>query len=259
MPTPSHEPGISDQVIAEAVTRDHRLELHATNEHGDVVVGHTRMIGVDGDVIHVAEPQGKGKAVTFETGQEVQAYLLYAEKMYRFQTRIVNGACLVQLRGTKTTVAGMAISYPLELAEGQRRTTYRVVVISEGLIPVRLHEVMLEEPARSPLPGVCIEGAMMDLSEGGFGVRVDTPNFNCFKVGMTFSGCCSLPEIPDKLQFIAELRQTRSITNGSATKLGFMLRAWPDQIAFRRITESMRRFAVQIERKKTTGGKSRAA
>lgn len=256
----SDQPIHPDRIIAEAVQRDHRLELHYMSNSGEVMVGHTRMVGCDGQTITVAAPQGVGKAVHFHTDKACDAYLFLEQQMYRFKTTVVSSACRVRLN-ERMMISGMLIARPNEVIEGQRRANYRSTLLHDEPLAVVLHETdgEAEGPNFCPLEGVTIHGRLVDISEGGLGVRVETGLYSRFKIGMLFFAETRLNDVNADLYALVELRQARPILEGTATKLGFMFRAWPDVRTFRRNLDPIRRLVVQLERTKAANKRVKAA
>jgi c-di-GMP-binding flagellar brake protein YcgR len=248
------------QVIADAVQRDHRLELHYVADSGEIAVGHTRMIGCDGDTITVAAPRGVGREVRFLEDMQCDAFLFLDQSMYRFKTTVLSCACRARLN-KDVVVTGILLARPTQVMAGQRRANFRAALVSDDPVPVELRETDGEPggPRFSPLGGTTICGRLVDISEGGLGVCVDTAQYSRFRIGMQFFARTRLPDVQSELFALVELRQARPIVDGTASKLGFMFRAWPDQRIFRTSLDPIRRLVFQLEREKVATRRTRAA
>lgn len=233
-------------LLKDACERNRQLELHYETTGGEFVSAHTRVLGVDGDHLFLEEPQNIGKKVNFRRGQVVDAYLKLHDKLYRFQTRVLEFNRPIKLNRHQT-VSGLVVSRPLELKEGQRRNHYRIGTVGvDQVLPVTLHGC--SPGGTTGLQAEVWQGQLVDLSQGGARVLLDGRAYLRFRVGTLLFMGFRLPEHEQEFLFQAETRYITEVLQGEATRVGLKFLPYPNQAGFRKMTQRLSRFIAQQQR-----------
>jgi len=167
---------------------------------------------------------------------------------------VVETGATVSLNQQKL-VEGLVITRPASVKVGQRRQFYRTMLatIQEPITGLIQEASDLEE---SPVPDECgswVEGVVVDASAGGFGVRIEDSNYSKFKIFHNYFIKVVLPDSGREVVTLCELRQARSILDGQATKLGFLLLPWPSQAKLNWQIQPLLTFLTTMQRNRLAG------
>ena len=234
-------------LLTQATLRNHQLELQASDSEGDMVVARTRVIGFTEGHLVIAQPRGLGKDTRASWFKCVDAYLIMSGKVFRFRTSVVQFGFEYQLNAEKRCSAA-TLTMPQSLEETQRRNYFRVSMASQPPIQGMAAKLITEEPVHSPLEGPKLEGLVANLSEGGIGIRVETPYHMRYTLDERYSITFTLPGEEKPVMIVGRLMNTRSIRKGEASRFGFMFLHWPDPHFFGKAIQPIRRFVVSCQR-----------
>jgi c-di-GMP-binding flagellar brake protein YcgR len=234
-------------ILAAACARNVPVEIHH-RDHGDGVnVCKSRLIRMDDANLYLDRPQCIGGAVAFHKDQSLSVYFALDEQLYMFRARVVNEELLVKLNEHKM-VLGIALTRPDGLESGQRRLSYRVSLAAADEIAVDLHGASSADPNACPLNARRFSGRLVDLSLGGAALRVRGAVHTSFRHGECFFMSFELPGEEGELRCLAQVRQSRDIQNGAATRLGVRFIPWPTETSIRQQQVVLQRFVTKVQR-----------
>lgn len=234
-------------LLEEAASRNVAIELHYMDAAGQLVVGRTRVLGMDADKVYLDSPHSIGKEVRFLCGQTVSAHVPMFGSRYEFNAVVAESHCFVQLNRFKR-VEGMSLEKPRLAQESQRRHDYRVSFAMLEPIPVWLHEATDPEGYSCSVNARRLSAHLTNLSLGGAGLRVDLPPTDKFKITQRWFLGFHLGKPADRFMYLAELRYFRSILNSQATVLGFQFILWPDRLEMHRQEQRIGRLLTEYQR-----------
>lgn len=240
-------------LLDEAASRNIAIELHYMDAAGQLMVGRTRVLGMDDERIYLDMPQSIGKEVRYLCGQRVTAHVQMYGTRYEFNAIVSESRCPVQLNRAKR-VEGMALWKPRMAQESQRRHDYRVSFTMVDPVNLLFHE------ATDPTGHSCLvtarrmQGRVANLSLGGVGVRVDVPPTDKFKIAQRWFLSFQLGDQKDNFLMLAELRHFRSILNDQASIIGFQFLQWPDRHELQRQQQRISRHLTEIQRRQKARG-----
>lgn len=255
MPGESPEQAIEDvrEPLEEACARNVPLELHSLAHERTIPAARARMIDLDEAHIYLEKPQIIGRKVRIHKTQEFEAFFSFADILFTFKTAVVENNATVRLNGRKL-VEGLILERPRAVTPGQRRQFFRT---SLAVMPANI-EAQIQEAADEdePVPSETapwMEARIVDASAGGFGVRIEEPNYSKFKIYRNYFVRFNVPEVSQDLTTLCELRQVRPILDGSATKLGFLLLPWPTQGSLNWQLQPLLSFLTKLQRARMAG------
>lgn len=238
------------EILLEACQRNAAIELHHTDGTGELTVAKTRLLATDEEHLYVAQPQCLGGVVSFRAGNQLDAFLSYQENLYCFRSTVVNPIIPVALNERKR-VQGMSLTLPTRLRAGQRRRCFRISLIRHDPIAVSLHTTSAATPEACPLDARRFTGTMIDLSVGGMGLGIDRCVYSTFNVGDLIFISFPLPSEVKPLEFLAQVRQSRPLTDDSNTRLGLQFEIWPTMADFRTRERLVQKFINDTQRAMT--------
>lgn len=247
-----------DDVIDEADSRNLQLEMHHRTMNGHLTVAKSRILGVDGDAISIAEPQAIGKTCNFPTGRVVEVFMNFKGKTFAFKSKIVRTRHIIQLN-KQQRVRGMLISRPKSITERQKRSIYRVsLAMHSPPLLVHMHEVMSDTVLAAPIDAKQHKAIAVNASEEGLGLRIEGVTYTRFKIGSTYCLRFRTPNHADEFTLYGEVRHTRPILDGEAAVMGFMFLPIPDRQAMQRKLQPFAQFLHGVQRASIQRGKGAA-
>lgn len=244
---------VSTDYVREVVTtleaacaRNQSVEIHCQMS-GSLQVARSRLLALDDAAVYLDSPQNDGKGIRFGQGAEVHIYLSVNDGWRMFRSRVTRSSCKIKLNSAKT-VLGMAVSIPSRMEETQRRQEFRVSLACCESVTARLHMASRDDPNCCPLDVERFDGRLVDLSAGGLALRVDVSERRNFRVGEHCFVSYVLPDGQGEMTCLVEVRHTKSILDGEATRLGVKFISWNEpetKFNVRRMT----RFGTELQRK----------
>lgn len=212
-------------ILEGACARNAAMELHSRTASDELIVAKTRLLDLDRRHLYIDRPQINGKPTSPKRGHEYAAYLQLSGKWYAFRTRVANAGCSVKLNAN-TQVRGCAVSRPAKIEEGQRREDFRLSVASLDPVDVHFHEVHRKNPDVCPLDTKRFRGRLVDISRGGWAVRIDAQERRSFAIDELFFVSAMLPLNIGEITLLVQSRHCRSILRGEAFRIGFKFVNW---------------------------------
>lgn len=235
-------------LLRQAQERNHSIELHKHKATGELLVAKARLIGCDEKFLHLDSPHSIGKNVHFIAGERISVHIVLSEKMYVFNSSIIDAACLVPLN-RRRRVEGMRIACPAQMQIAQRREDYRVSVAALDPIPVVVHEAAVDCPDASPIDAVQLSGELVNFSIGGIRARLDVPESHKLTIGHKYYIGFRLPSAAAGSLFLCELRHYASIPGNRGTAVGLQFMNWPDRSVMHQKLETLRAFSFELQRR----------
>lgn len=208
---------IARAMLQDACARNLSGEIHYenVNRRGSARM---RFLAVEENRIYTDRPQSIGMPVAFRPRQCVTVHFLTDGTRYAFQTRVVAPLTLVRLNDEQQVV-GMSFGLPSEVRKQQRRSTYRVAVISQA-IRVDLHPVSREDLTCCLLDADRLSGWLANVSAGGLTLFLEMTQPARFQLGDAFCVQFALPDVPEPMVLPAEVRHVSRIHDGQAVRVG---------------------------------------
>lgn len=235
------------ETLAAACARNVPVELHTRNRMDELTVGKSRLLSLDGATLQIDRPTGVGGSVSYAASQPLEAYFSLDGVLHMFKTTVKEPEIPVALGGDKR-VMGMALERPKKIEAGQRRLNYRVSLASAEEIPVDLHTASRADPNACPLDARRLSGKLADLSLGGAAIRMRGALQATFRPGDRYFMRFSLPGETMEMRLLAEVKQSRDIMEGAASRLGVRFVRWPDEPAMRQSGMALQRFIAKMQR-----------
>ena len=181
-------------------------------------------------------------------GKPLAAYLQLSGKWYGFETRVVKPGIRVRLN-EETSVPGISLRRPEQLAERQRRAHYRISMAAYDKVFVLCHEASADRVS-APVDAARFTGHIANLSGGGMGLVVEKHAAPDAQVGKEYFLTFELPEDPAPFILFAEIRCIRGIRirKDEAKKLGIKFLQEP-RTTRREDMERLHRFVFDTQRR----------
>lgn len=238
-----------DALIEEACDRNAPIELQYESSDGELLVARTRLLGFDETHVYLDRPQSIGDDVRFRRGQRVEGYMLLHDVRYAFATVVEDLATLVEINATKRTV-GMVLRRPATVRESQRRSHFRVAVLSEGPITAAVHAADPGHPGACPIDAGRAEATLLNLSAGGAGLLMERGQGGWISAGDHLFMTFQLPEEEEPICFLVDVRQCTMGADSSTRRVGVRIRAWPTPRSVERTRERLQRYITAVQRKR---------
>jgi len=213
-------------VLVSACERNAVIELHRRDNNESIPAARGRMLSLREDVLYIAEPQIIGRDARLSPGTAIDAFFLADDVMLHFTSEIISTTEMLRLNKDKR-VRGYSIAAPTSIAPGQRRSYYRTLVLSEGVVHVTLHPVTSTDPIQCPIDATPVVGTLIDGSPLGFGVNVPNAGIKILRLYETFFLSFTIPRVNIDITTLVELRQNREIDSIGARSLGLLTVPWP--------------------------------
>lgn len=247
-----------NDVIDEADSRNLQLEMHHRTMNGHLTVAKSRILGVDGDAISIAEPQAIGKTFNLPSGRVVEVFMNFKGKTFAFKSKILKTRHIIQLN-KEQRVRGMLISRPTAISERQKRSIYRVsLAMHSPALLVSMHEIVSDTVLACPIDAKRHKASAVNASEEGLALRIEGVPYTRFKIGSTYCLTFRTPDHPHEFMLYAEVRHTRSILEGEATVIGMMFLPIPDRQAMQRKLQPFGQFLHAVQRSSIQRGRGAA-
>jgi c-di-GMP-binding flagellar brake protein YcgR len=251
--TPQQPTREDDQPPLEAAcARNVPLELHSVSQDRTIPAARARMIDLDDRHVYLEKPQIIGRNVRLSAGQRFAAYFSYNDVIFEFRCQVVETRAAVRLNRRKL-VEGLVITRPSEVSPGQRRQFFRTTVAAREPIPARIQPAPDGERPEPDEHAPWLEARLVDASAGGFGLRVDDPNYSRFRVFHNYFVRFGVPESGREIVTLCELRQVRPIQDGAATRLGMLLLPWPTQARLNSQLQPLLAYLTKLQRTRLAG------
>ncbi len=234
-------------IIAEACARNLPAELHIQQSDGDVVTAWARMLGWQNERVQLDQPQTGSGSITLSPHQRVTVFLHVKGKRCRFHSAVVEPRARIRLN-ERIVVTGIALAWPSELVEAQRREDFRVSVAGTHDIPVRFHGLTVPAPGPVPLdvPRFC--GRMIDVSAGGMAVLIARTELRAVQLGELFYGEFTLPEDDRPLTPVCQARHANLVRTDTTHLVGMQFVPWVGCSA-QLMTQRTRRVVIAEQRR----------
>lgn len=235
------------QILDAACERNVAIEIHHRNRQDELTVSRSRLLVIQGDTLYVDQPQAIGGQAHYTTAQPLDVYFSADDTLHHFSTQVLQSGVVVSLNASRRVV-GMALMTPKSVNAGQRRQNFRIGLASADEIAVDLHTASASDPNACPIDARHFSAKLVDLSLGGAAVRVRHAVYSSFHVGECFFMSFYLPGEPAEVRCLAQVRQTRDILDGAATRLGVHFLRWPTAAAMRQHSLTLQRFITRMQR-----------
>ncbi len=237
-----------DELLTEAIARNLPLELHRVTGDASIPAARARMLGMDDEHIYLETAQTIGRAVRIHAGDSVDAYFNYSDTIFRFRAEIISCSCTVRLNNDKV-IEGWAIRRPKDVVPGQRRDSFRTRLIHEDPISVFMHLTSSEQPDCTPIDVRRFIGTLVDASAGGLGIRIDGQSASQFKMYDYLFVRFALPDHPEEVELLTEIRQSRSVLDETAARIGIMAIPFPTEREMVRQLQPLNRHLTEVQRR----------
>lgn len=246
------------KVLEVAVARHLEVELHIYDDSGDLSVTQTQLMPIEGNHLVVVQRVPTQQEVPYAQGQDIECYVKVDEPLYYFQSHIRSIRSKTAQDG-RTRVDALILTQPKTLEQRQRRNTFRVSLASLGEIRVEFYEIHTLEPMCCPINPLPLTGKLVNVSEGGIGVRVEAIWCPEFEMGRPYIAEFTLPGDDTPLWYVTEYRHDQTILNGNAAILGFKLLDWPDKRDLQQRLRPLVKLHSDIQRRQTANLKRASA
>ena len=200
---------VRDMVLRRARERNIPIEF-AIDDKASVSLK-SRFLSADdvdtGDTILVAAPNARYLPAPIKPGVRVQVTLVMEGLRYTF-TSVVLGRSRVSLASGSTTGA-VALRYPQTLMCLQRRRYYRAKIPAGTKLAV---ECTAKSGNGKDAPFVRFPAQATDISVGGMGLAVPRAGRPLARVESRWVVAFDLPDVPERLNFVGEIRHLRRDT-----------------------------------------------
>lgn len=213
-------------LLAEACHRNTAAELHFDCGEGGLVTARVRLLGLDRQQVLTDRPQSMGKLVVFKRRQPLLVYFPLGGVRYAFRSHVVRSQCLVQLNA-RQRVMGMAVAFPSEVREQQRRADFRLSLAGHGAMIAEVHQGLPGDGGSAPIGAKRFSARMVNISAGGVGLLIDARETRDWRLGDTFFVSFHLPDVEAEFQMMTEFRHYRRIHDGLSAVAGFRFIPWP--------------------------------
>ena len=237
----------SRALLEAACARSLPIDLHTTGPGGELFVSRSRILGMDGEHVFVDSPQAIGKQLEFEPRQAVTVHFNLHESRYLFESHIVRRKSLIPLNDQKSVV-GMLLARPRRIRDGQRRNHFRVSLVAEEKMEVRLHKASSEDGRSCPVDGSALPGILINLSLGGVALRVDMDAGRTLSLDDVIFVRFFLPDEEQEYVLMAQVRQLRPISDNSGMRLGVSFKPWPEEREYERTQQRLQRYITRVQR-----------
>jgi c-di-GMP-binding flagellar brake protein YcgR len=237
--------GIARALLQQACARNLSGEIHCESAH-QRSTARMRFLNVDENRVYTDRPQSIETPVSFRAHQRVAVYFLANGTRYAFRTRVATPLVLVRLNDEQQVV-GMALRFPTEVREEQRRSAYRVTVAGQ-MIQVHLHEVNRDDSTWCPVGADRFTGQLANISAGGVCLLVESNERARFQFGDTFCLQFVLRDFPEPFVLPADVRHATPIHNGQVVRVGLCF-LWCDLFDTRSQVVRISRFVAAEQRR----------
>ena len=213
-------------LIEEACHRNTAAELHFDGGDGELAVARVRLLGLDQQQVFTDRPQSVGKPVAIHSHQVLSVYFVLGGTRYGFRSRVIRSQCMVRLNANHQVV-GMAVAFPSEVREQQRRADFRLSLAGHGTMIAEVHQGARETGGSAPIDAQRFIARLLNISAGGVGLLVDAQEARGWHPGDMFFISFQLPDEESEFQMMTELRHHRPIHDGLSTVAGFQFVPWP--------------------------------
>ncbi len=235
------------EIVAEACARNLPAELHIQQLDGDVVTAWAQMLGCQNELVQLDQPQAGSGSITLAPRQRVKVFLYVRGKRYRFHSAVAEPRARIRLN-ERMVVTGIALEWPSELVEAQRREDFRVSVAGTHDIPVRLHGLTVPAPGPVPLDVHRFQGRIIDISAGGMAVLIARTEIRNVQLGELFYSEFILPEDDQPLAPVCQSRHANLIRADTAHLVGMQFMPWIGCDA-KQMSQRTRRFVIAEQRR----------
>lgn len=287
-------------VIASACDRNIPICVVRPRQAGRVPMARGRMLSRADDTIEIDRVQIPGLELHFSKGDDLQCYFSIGQTLYQFRTKLLT-ICEPKRLNARMLIPGMSIAMPGSISKGDRRNIYRVSVAARADRPTvsawRLiqptprqlgseeaelenaemptmpsgafnpHGLSLEKVASKLEAGPDYSGWVVDATENGLGIRLETiraARFDIFepiliRVTIPAEAACVADDGTDlhDLAFIAEVRSKREIGDDGC-RLGIVLLDEHDVQHMRQKRNVLRKYLADIQREHLRNTRERA-
>ncbi len=234
-------------LLESAADRNLSVELHVFNRTGEFFAAKARVLAIDDKLIYLEQPQCVDPTARLSPGRDVEVYVLAQDKIFTFQSKIVETGHTVKLND-QTDIEGISIAKPVAVREGQRRHDYRVSLAAIDPITVHVAEAADDTTTALPQEHNRLTARLTNLSRSGCGVLIQSKPHEWLKVGRSVALVFQLPGEPQDSAFQAELCQLHRVLDGQATRLGLRFLDWPSKAALTQSLRPVERFIAQRQR-----------
>lgn len=235
------------EIVAEACARNLPAELHIQQPDGDVVSAWARMLGCQNELVQLDQPHAGSGSITLAPRQRVKVFLYVRGKRYRFHSAVAEPRARIRLN-ERMVVTGIALEWPSELVEAQRREDFRVSIAGAHDIPVRFHGLTVPAPGPVPLDVSRFQGRIVDVSAGGMAVLIARTELRTVQLGELFYGEFTLPEDDRPLTPVCQARHAKLIRTDTTHLVGIQFVPWVGCSA-QLMTQRTRRFVIAEQRR----------
>lgn len=240
------------KLLSEACERNRSAELHY--QEGDTFrTGRARLLAIDQQEVWIDTPRFEGDDVRLAACTPLTVYFMHGGEHRAFRTEVSRRHALFQLNQTKQ-IDAMTLVLPSEIRTEQRRYNFRVSLARYDL-PVDLHEACSAEPCAAPLGAIRFSGRIVNISGGGCAVLTPTSKTPGLMVWDTLVLHFELPGHQQRVVLPAELRNIRSVGEGTQRVCGFRF-VQTDTAQIRPAALAVERFVRAAEQRQTRGGRS---
>ena len=227
--------------------RNSNLEIQFEDEDGVLVVAKCRVIELDDQYVYLDEPQCIGRDLKLRPRQQIDAYLTVDETLYVFRASVNRLKCLVKLNDRKRVV-GVVLERPRNIAAGQRRRYFRVSLLGQEPVPVKLHGALNDGSGATAIETWQASGSLINLSVSGAAVRVDNVAPRVIPVDSNLFLNFHLPGNDEPFRFMARVRQVREIDQGIALRVGIDFMPKPSRRYVQIQQRLVQKFVTEIQR-----------
>lgn len=234
-----------DHLLERACARNTPAKLHGEASDGQPISCKTRLLRLVGDRLLVEAPGQDGEQLHVSAQGPIKVSLLLNKTRFEFTTTILEVGLKTRLN-QHVLVQAVALRKPAEIKEPQRRSYYRVTLAAKAL-PVTLSQSPCQTPSPRPAGETDFRARLADLSAGGCAVLVDRKHKDLLDVGRHFYLTFKLPDEPEALKMLVEVRHTQVIAANGSIKAGMAFVPWEGSDLK---TEGLRitRFIARVER-----------
>jgi len=235
------------EVVGEACARNMAAELHIPQSDGGLLTAWTRMLGCEGELIQLDQPQAISGCISLAPGQRVTVFLHVKGKRYRFHSAVAQPRVRIRLN-ERMVVTGITLEWPSEVMEAQRREDFRVSVAGTRDIPVCFHGLTVPAPGPVPVDVPRFGGRIVDVSAGGMAVLIARTEIRNLRLGDLFYSEFLLPEDDQPLTPVCQVRHANLVRADTARLVGMEFMPWVGCDA-ERMNQRTRRFVVAEQRR----------
>jgi c-di-GMP-binding flagellar brake protein YcgR len=234
-------------LLQEACARNTQVEIHQQDQRSRHVA-RSRLLALENEKVYVDRTQNRSGEVDFTPGKIVECFFTLNDRIYAFITHAVQRGALIELNREKRVV-GAVLGTPAAVDERQRRNAFRVSLAGTDPILVSLHACSDTQPFVAPLSCRPFACRAVNISLGGFALSVAKERCPPLREGQFFFAGMPLPECPEPLLFVTQLRYRRPVPDSGIHVLGFRIIEW-DMPWMPRQIDDMGRFIIELQRRK---------